>query len=237
MNLVLNILAANILRDKMYFGMAQYSDSSTELWHFKAWGSSIRSTSDDVIYDLEGEILILENILEFVIVERITKGRIIFIGRDFRSSADEIEQIIITLQAILIFDELSAEFQNLDDSDERQLYLVEDVLFELSPFLIQNHINMFLDWEFRENEADQGLSRDEDFYIRQVINNMSESIRSLRQLSSTSGELEVYYFERGHLIDMFAGRNKVSPPLSAAVVNLFSWLLCNPTLSSWQSHL
>ena len=112
-----------------------------------------------------GKILILGDIVEFVIVQDITESRIIFIGRDFRSSAGEIEQVIITLQAILIFDELSAEFQNRDDSDERQLYLVEDVLFELSPFLIQNHIDIFLDWEYRENEADQELPRDEGFYI------------------------------------------------------------------------
>ena len=69
------------------------------------------------------EILILGDIVGFVVIERITKGRIIFIGRDFRSSAGEIEQVIITLQAILTFDELSARFQNRDDSDERQLLL------------------------------------------------------------------------------------------------------------------
>ena len=201
-DLVLDMLAAGILRDKMYFGMAQYSDSLTELWHSRAWGYSIWAMSGDVIYDLEGEILVPGDIVGFVAVEGINKGRVIFIERDFRSSADEIGQVIITLQAILTFDELSARFWNLDDSDERQLYLAEDILLELSSFLIHNHIDVFLVWEHRGNEADQELPRDEGFYIRQVVNNMSENIRPLRQLPPTRGELEVYHFGREHLIDM-----------------------------------
>ena len=54
-----------------------------------------------------------------MIIKDIIKNRVIFIERDFRSSVNDIKQIIITLQTILIFDELSAKFQNLNDSDER----------------------------------------------------------------------------------------------------------------------
>ena len=67
-----------------------------------------------MIYDLKGQLLIPEDIVEFTeAVEDIIKGRILFIDRDFRKSADETEEVIITLQAVLTFDQLDIQFQEL----------------------------------------------------------------------------------------------------------------------------
>ena len=57
-DLVRQILSADKLRSQMYFGKAQYQDKPEELWHSRAWGSSIRATSGENVYTTDGKLLI-----------------------------------------------------------------------------------------------------------------------------------------------------------------------------------
>ena len=102
-DLIYRILNAELLQSKMFFGMAQYSDNPTELWHSRVWGSSIRSTSGHYAYSRDGDLLIAGDIVRFeVIFEGLKRGRIIFIGQDYRSTATRADgPIIITIQSLL----------------------------------------------------------------------------------------------------------------------------------------
>ncbi|KAF5854708.1 hypothetical protein ETB97_000922, partial [Aspergillus alliaceus] len=44
------VMCSKLATEKIHFGMAEYSDNPTELWHSRAWGSSIAAVSGDFAY-------------------------------------------------------------------------------------------------------------------------------------------------------------------------------------------
>ncbi|KAL9030964.1 MAG: hypothetical protein Q9196_000960 [Gyalolechia fulgens] len=207
---VRNILKASQLREQMYFGMAQYHDHPTELWHSKAWGSSIRATSGDVVLDHQGMLVVPGDIIVFTGGTYFDKGRVVFIGRDFRQTTDQEFHgtVVITVQQVLFWKELTVGFQSLmpvPEFPDQELYLIEDEETEVQPGAICGHPDVLMDRDFEIGDSDsEGVAEDQHF-IRRVLNVSSGTCRLVRQLHPVSGELEVEESGRDHLQDTFAG--------------------------------
>lgn len=192
LDLIRNILAATHLRSKMHFGMAMYVDEPTELWHSNAWGSSIRSCSGEVTYSQAGALIIPGDIVKLRAAVPYRIGRVTFIGRDHRSGATG--EVLLTVQAIA-YRQAIVQNLDLDLSDEYEYFLLEDVLFELPAAAVDRHMNMYLDRDYGGYDDEIAFS-DERKFIRKVINIRISTIRPLRQLHPTRGELEITHFGR-----------------------------------------
>jgi hypothetical protein len=101
-DLVTKILSATDLTRRMHFGMACYVDNPIELWHSRAWGSSAMTTSGEFAYTQRGELVLPGDVVRLTYtVEGYTKGRVIFIGKDFRAIAQIQGQVMLTLQPVI----------------------------------------------------------------------------------------------------------------------------------------
>ncbi|KAL8960366.1 MAG: hypothetical protein Q9193_002916 [Seirophora villosa] len=211
-DLVHNILKATKLKQQMHFGMAEYHDQPTELWHAKAWGTSIRATSGDVILDDQGLLLIPGDIVIFGGERYYTKGRIVFIGRDFRQTTDQQFHgwVVVTVQATVFWRELTDNLQSME------LYLIEDEELEIILSAITGHPDVLIDREFgNENNDGEIITEEGRPFIRRVLNVGSGTCRLVRQLHPVSGELEIEEFGRDHLQQAFCSNTTVySVPFS-----------------------
>ena len=197
----------------MHFGMAQYVDEPTELWHSNAWGSSIRTCSGEICHTKAGGLIIPGDIVRIRSAALPYKiGRVVFIGRDYR--ADAAGEVVITLQAIAHRQTILGSF-DLDLDDDHEYFVLEDVLVEQPGDAIDQHIVMYLDREFGGNDADADAAfvPNERRYVRRVLNIQQSSVRPLRQLHPTRGELEVHCFGRQRLEDLTATPYKSLPYL------------------------
>ena len=221
LDLVRNILSARFLVTKMHFGMAEYSDNPTELWNSRAWGSSIRAASGDNAYTREEELIIPGDIVRFEQApgEVFTKGRVLFVGRDCRSTVVEVGRpIVVTLQAVVLLRDLASNAYSTQihtllpsDLDDHELVILEDKLLEVPPSSILHHLSIYLDREHDEDE-DEIIIPDDRFFVRRVINLSTVTIRALKLLQATRGELEVAYYGREFLVERFARNRVVSLP-------------------------
>ena len=216
LDLIRTILSATYLTEKMHFGMAQYVDEPTELWHSLAWGSSIRTTSGDVCYTKAGAMIIPGDMVR-IRCPPFRIGRVIFIGHDFRHNATG--EIVVTVQAIAESREkqrveqsiLGQFLPDLDLSDQHEYFLLEDYILEVSVSDINRHLAIHLDREFSGSEDDEAVFTDDRFYIRRVLNLSQSTIRPIRQLHQIRGELEVSYFGR-NVLEVVASKPHLSLP-------------------------
>lgn len=212
-DLIRTILSATKLRQRMYFGMAQYVSKSTELWHSLAWGSFIRSTSGDVAYSLNGDLLIPGDFVRFTSRHKsCSRGRIIFIGRDHRDATSTLNEIRITLQAVSRANSLMDNYE-FDDYWHNELYIVEDIIIEVSPSEIDAVVDIFLDREFNDNDGEDRVYSHDTFFIRRILNVESENFRPVRKLLQTRAELEVEYFGRDYVETHFSRSHTSFPYL------------------------
>lgn len=199
-DLISMILSAPRLREKMFFGMAEYVDEPTELWHSPAWGSSIRATSGDFCHTTKGDVIIPGDLLQVEGVGRWTSGRVIFIGRDHRTDAAEAGEVIVTLQKIVGFsDPILSDFALGSAEDPNEFFLVEDRQIELPLQHLSHHIEIHIDRDF----VGEDVVNEDVQYIRRVLTWQTHNVRPVRYMHQTRGELEVEYFGREHLAEGF----------------------------------
>ena len=94
-NLTERILSITKLCEKMYFGMTQYQNQPTELWHSWAWKAFICATSKEYAYTLDTKPLFSEDLVQFHRREEVIKKCITFVEKDFWNNASE--HIILTV--------------------------------------------------------------------------------------------------------------------------------------------
>lgn len=228
--LVSGILSAGRLRQFMYQGMAMYVDRPSELYHSRAWGSSIRAASGDNAHSQEGVLLIAGDIVRFNDTictssnRSYTKGRIIFIGRDFRTARpyapDTDHPVVITLQVVTSTTAMETLNQSPEASDpyneelmrklpqpseyggQSELLLLEDEIVEVLETDIQHHLPVHLDRDF-SGKGRETYFDDDRFYIRRVLRIDKSTVRPAKKLHPTRGELEIDEYGREHLVEMF----------------------------------
>ncbi|KAL9041955.1 MAG: hypothetical protein Q9180_000933 [Flavoplaca navasiana] len=207
MDLVRTILSATSLRKQMYFGMAQYADEGTELWHSKAWGSSIRTTSGDVCYTRHGELIILGDIIRLRGVPY-EYGRVTFIGRDRQSNALVYDEILVTLQAVVDayhpWVQQHHSHLHQQTSDQRELLLMDSLDFELGVEYMEQQAGIYLDRDYDNDDDDDDQDSNlpvAGWCLQRVLT--FTGIRPLRYIHQTRGELEVEPFGRGKIANVF----------------------------------
>lgn len=117
---------------EMHFGLAHYVDRPKELYHSLAWGSSVRSSSGENVASQAGDLLISGDIVRIPptvcqSTGRIhTRGRIVFIGKDYRGArAPQLDldgsmdhPVIVTLQAVVSTRKMLIGQPDDDDDDD-----------------------------------------------------------------------------------------------------------------------
>ena len=216
LDLIQAILSATKLCEKMHFGMAQFVDEPTELWHSRSWGSSIKSTSGDVCYTSNHNIIIPGDILEILSPHSAPLykyGRVTFIGRDFRQQAIDInEKGEVLLELEVVVDGNHSLLKNFDQdilTEDHEFFIVEDIQLNLSLTSMGEHLSVYIDRDF--DEEDDNPPSMHGNYIRRVLNVRTRTIRSVRQLHQTRGELEVECYGRERLSEAF-GKPHLSLP-------------------------
>ena len=144
-DLVANILSAGDLTQKMHFGMAYYVDDPIEFWHSRAWGSSAITTSGQFAYSQQGDLIIPGDIVRLVrTVEGFTKGRVIFIGRDFWTTSTIQGQVTLTIQPVTSYQALQHGIPGVDISHEFELIVI-DKEFDVLCDVVESRLDVFVD--------------------------------------------------------------------------------------------
>ena len=209
-DLVQQILSAAKLTCKMHFGMTEYCDDPTELWHSKAWEFSIWTSSEDNVYTQNHNLLISENLIQFKETQHFTKGCVIFIEQDYRQMATVLERVLVTVQVITNNSHSYYILNELSDHEENELFLIKNLSIELSSRQILNHLDIFLDREYDDNNDNEIVYSDDHFYIWCVVNLDWRIICSLQQTHPICGELKVTYFGQESLSTNFTQKSVCS---------------------------
>jgi hypothetical protein len=107
-------ILSSALAPKMHFGMAEYVDTPTELWHTRAWGSSIRAASGEFAYASNGDTLFPSEFVRLASSARTPQtqvqvlfARVIFVGLDKRHSSHTSGEVVLTLQPVVCIKDLT----------------------------------------------------------------------------------------------------------------------------------
>jgi hypothetical protein len=113
--MITSIISATALKNKMYFGYAQYVDHPREFWHSRAWGSSAMATSGQFVTSEAGDTILPGDFISLMTdVEGFTRGRVIFVGEDHRSASPQQGQVLLTIQPVVKKTALPNEFPHVD---------------------------------------------------------------------------------------------------------------------------
>lgn len=109
-NLFYTMLSSHISTQKLHFGMAHYSDNPVELWHSRAWGSSITTVSGEYAYSSSNQVIFPSDFIQIPVGlfnledTPVIYGRVVFIGMDTRARSSTIHQIVLSLQPVCLLD-------------------------------------------------------------------------------------------------------------------------------------
>jgi hypothetical protein len=200
------ILGSN-LAAKMHFGMAEYVDKPFELWHYRAWGSSIRAASGEYAYAFNGATLFPGDCVRFNALHLsshqipVTYGRIVFVGHDNRQLSPTKDLTVLTLQPIIGPDTFSAHFTKHRCSD-LSMILLEDQLLELPASSIQAHVNIQICYEHTSTCPNSSC------IVHSVFNTENQQMRSTKWLHPLRAELEIRHYSRKYLMTLSSANRK-----------------------------
>ena len=202
-----DILSSQLASTKMHFGMAEYVDSPTEVWHCRAWGSSIRTVSGQFVSTSAGDFLFPSDFVEFEPIQianfeiPVSIARITFVGLDRRSNSHTHGKVVLTLQPVVYVSDLIEHIPATRVCHPSSLVLIEEELLELPASAIQHRVQCHLD---RKQEA-PGRP------IKHVVNLQRRDVRSPSKLHTLRAELELEQYGRESLISL---SSEIGPSLS-----------------------
>lgn len=190
-----------------HMGMAEYVDTPSELWHSRAWGSSILAASGHYAYSAANRAILPGDFIRFdprplagLDVEA-NRGRVVFVGRDRRSKSPSMNSILLTVQPIVSLRILRHIYEGEVDERFGQWFLVEDKPLEIQPSDVLAHAKFEIDWPAQRSDR-QSSSRT---MIKGVFNVRRRKIRSVNKLHPVRGELETARYGRKHLLSFATG--------------------------------
>ena len=191
------ILTSDLANQKMHFGMAEYVDEATELWHQNCWGSSIRTVSGDFAYDSQNNVLFPGDFVQFPLIHSsdhncpIEFGRIIFIGRDRRSSSSMRDMVVLKVQAVVQSDTVLPRIQI-------SFVLLEDIVLEIPVNLINCRVKMHMGYTVSYTASQMRGSQQIDW----VFNKKLGRQRTVIHTHPLRAELEVEQYGREYLCSL-----------------------------------
>jgi hypothetical protein len=226
----------------MHFGLGEFRDNPTELWHSHAWRSSIRTTSGQFAhYTPSGKPVFPSDIVFYrchdhdcprgcsrdpVSNQHQHLGRVYSVGRDFWSSIREQSAVAIEIQEIFLP-------QDVQPLDTQPPLLKSEGLLSWNKYhlVTEDHIirrlEVFLDYSLDDEKLDRSRPRTSAppsaaLIIRRIYDSGTDperfppSITPLCKNYPLRGELELETFGRAHLerFDLSQSQSKtVSLPL------------------------
>lgn len=193
-----SILKAQYSRPSMHFGMAEYSDSPHELWHSRAWGSSVCTVSGEYALSRNGQILFPGDFIQFGfhniagLSVAANCGRVVFVGKDCRQKSNSFGKVILTIQPVVLTSSITHVVSNLVlDTMNPVFVLLEDVDLEIEDKLIHCRLDM---------ELERGsFPRGSTVQVQHVLNTRSLTWRSSLKIHALRGEVEVATYGREKL--------------------------------------
>jgi len=206
LDLVMNILSATQLTEKMHFGLAELVDDPTEYWQSTSWAGSNLSTSGHFCVARDGQHILVGDMVKFErTVEGFSRGRVMSVYIDRRLDSPQHNTVVVHVQVILgpsdigklvdVGDDLT---QILVDLDPQELIIWENEVLTLTPDTVLFHLDISLDrtWDGEDEcrAPDPG-----EFLINKMFNSDDGSCTPLRLRPPLRGELEMEHFGRDQL--------------------------------------
>ena len=208
----------------MHFGMAYLVDSPVKLWHFRAWGQSIKAASGDNAYARDKELLIAGDIVAFKLPteKKSMAGRVYFIGRDYFNNTKKKDhgRIILIVQPVTMYEHI---YMYKGGPETAQVLADELSTLKKDPFLLENlRVKVPVNLVNRRLTnivicyTDTMATMPDTYYVRYILNTSKHIVRSAIKLHPTREELEVAHHSREHLKKMFTRAYSSSPSSSAS---------------------
>ena len=203
-----SILKAQYFRPSMHFGMAEYSDHPNELWHSRAWGSSVCTVSGEFALSKHGQILFPGDFIQFEFCDiprfgiSVNYGRVTFVGVDRRQTSNTKDKVILTVQPVV----LTTIIEHLaplpcGDVTDPIYILLEDMDLELEDRSAHCRIDMTLN---------RGLPLcPGSVQVNYVLNTKSYKWRSSLKVHALRAEIEVAKYGRDLLETRHSANSRV----------------------------
>lgn len=237
--LVKNVLQASSIRERIYNGMAQLVDHPKELWHSRAWGLSVRTTSGDFAQYQDGSPILPSDFVFYncnlpgcVCVgatANITEahvGRVVWVGRDLRSSTGQPGTIVLRL-AVMTSHQQAQQNGVLPKSDQPisgtsiELLLHDHEGLLVTQDQVQGQCNdVVLDTLYGTVDYDGTTHSDTTEYPSQkyvvrrcVVYDPDPKVLPYNLLPPLRAELEIEHIGRQKVIEMYRRPGVLSMPI------------------------
>ena len=131
--------------------MAEYSDHPHELWHSRAWGSSVCTVSGEYALSKHGQILFPGDFIQFTFHKIpclgtvANYGRVTFVGVDRWQSSQTKDKVILTIQPAVLTSTIEHLVSNPCPDMKDPIYiLLEDTDVELEDRMVHCQLDMGL---------------------------------------------------------------------------------------------
>jgi hypothetical protein len=143
------------------------------------------------------------------------KGRVIFVGRDFRTTAAVKGQVTLTLQPVISYNACDIHIPRIYISNRREFILLqEEIKATLSMTLRRLEVVMDLTYNSNDLGYDEGIEHEySSYFIKQIANIETAICKSILYTYPTRGDLEVEYYRRENIEAFAAKSTKLSLPL------------------------
>ena len=225
----------------MHFGMAEYRDFPTELYHSRCWASSVRTTSGCYAHYPDRSPIFPSDFVEYKCLvhdcmvcclgEQWHLGRVYSVGRDYCETASERGGVVVEVREVFNQDDLRARGCLPADlspkMDSLELIIVaEHIIFLPEVYIQSGPIDVKLDYTSGE-ETDklehygplQETSEVGKQFVRRIVDSLdSMQFTPLCHTDPIRAELELQEFGRAHFVENWdvqrnGGRNCISVPL------------------------
>lgn len=176
----------------LHFGMAEYSDNPQELWHSRAWGSSVCSVSGQYALSRHNQVIFPADFIQFpsmasTLFDKVHYGRVTFVGVDKRLRSSHYGKTVLTVQPVIPSSYLPVDLH----MDTSKFVLVEDDYLEIEDSSVRGRVDMALDRGLQLSVHTVSVSL--------VLTSKSWQLRSTLKLHSLRAELEVMEYGRDYL--------------------------------------
>ncbi|KAL9035756.1 MAG: hypothetical protein Q9180_004684 [Flavoplaca navasiana] len=188
------------LAKRMYFGFGEFRTHPTELWHSRAWTSSVRTTSGQFARYRNGSPIFPSDWVIFKIpasdIEHL--GRVVEVGLDFRDDAQEPGKVKLKIQRALWQTEMSSTFP-FQQFGVNEVMLRADFIFLNEDAVISQQTNVAM--EYQNKSLPEPVSH--DHLICRSVWNADNFLQPLTWTAPHRGELELKMYGRQYFMDEF----------------------------------
>ena len=206
-------LSAFSIRERLHFEMTKFHDNSSKYWHFRAWFSSIRTTSDQYVHSsLDKQFLFLFDFVNFkcemlkcVCLENEQERhlkRIFEMNKNYRNHVSVKRVITLKIQRVLKYQHVFTLSLN-SSMLQNELILTHDFFYVMKDSIIHDNKEIYLNYLFESRISFFEYSSISDKMTIQRFLDANDNARFLCRSHSIRVELKLKKFTRQHFIFNF----------------------------------